>query len=106
MRLDLATLPIGAARRGSGFADRTYAIEVAEKPYSNGEHQIVTVGKGPHITQTITVYVTVNRLKALQPYLDIYQKGLGSAGSIRDRISTRRANTVMRRSGNGLGGWF
>jgi hypothetical protein len=100
----IATLPISAARAGSGFEARTYAIEVAKKPYSSDEHNIVTVGKGPHITHTVSVYITTKRQKALQPFIDIFNKGLVSAGTIRDRISTRRASTVLRRSG-GLGGF-
>ena len=101
----IATLPISNARRNSGFEDRTYAIEVQEKPYTPGEHNIVTVGKGPHITKTIQVYITTKRVKALKPYIDIFSKGLASAGNIRDRISTRRTQTVLRRSGSPLG-WF
>lgn len=98
----IATLPISAGRKG--FAARTYAIEVEKKPYSD-EHQIVTVGNGPHVLSTVEVYVTTNRLKALQPFIDIFNKGLVTAGTIRDRISTRRANTVARRSGDGFGGF-
>jgi hypothetical protein len=101
----IATLPISAARRGTGYADRTYAIEVSPKSSYDNTHQIVTVGKGPHIEATVEIYITTKRLKALQPFLDLYTKGLGDAGSIRDRISTRRAQTVLRRSGSRLG-WF
>ena len=101
----IATLPISNARAGSGYEGRTYAIEINKKNDWTDEHQIVTVGKGPHITKTVTVYVTTKRKEALQPFVDIFNKGLVSAGNIRDRISTRRAQTVLRRSGTGLG-WF
>lgn len=98
----IATLPISAGRQG--YAARTYAIEVEKKNSWSDEHEIVTVGNGPHVLSTVEVYVTTDRLKALQPYIDIFNKGLVTAGTIRDRISTRRANTVARRSG-GLGGF-
>ena len=94
----IATLPIANARKD--FVARTYAVSVEPKPYST-DHQIVTVGNGPHVLSTIKVYITTKRLKALQPFIDTYNKGMASAGNIRDRISTRRANTVMRRSGFG-----
>lgn len=83
---------------GKGFADRSYGIDIL----TGG---IVTVGKGPHVTKTINVYLRLSRLKALQKYIDLYNKGLISAGQIRDRISTRRANTVMRRSLSSGFGW-
>jgi hypothetical protein len=99
----IATLPISAAKRGSGLTDRTYAVQVEEQ--ATGEHSIVTVGKGPHVLSTITVYITEKRLAKLQKFVDIYTEGLGDAGSIRDRISTRRAQTVLRRVSAGGGAW-
>lgn len=101
----IATLPIGNARPGSGYEGRTYAIEVETKNSYSTEHNIVTIGKGPHITKTITVYVTTKREAKLKKYLDIYTEGLTAANQIRDRISTRRANTALRRSRNGLSGF-
>lgn len=96
----IATLHISRSRTA---ADRTYGIEI-------GSGGIVTVGNGPHIVETIEVLLKRNRVPALQKYLDLYNKGMVDANTIRDRISTRRANTVMRRgSGFGLGlfggGW-
>ena len=102
----IATLPISNARAGSGFEGRTYAIEVDKKDSYSDEHNIVTVGKGPHITHTVTVYITTKRVSALQPFIDIFNKGLVSAGTIRDRISTRRATTVLRRANLGGGRLF
>lgn len=102
----IPTLLIGSAsarnRRGSGPAiqDRTYAVAVKD-------HQMCRMGMGPHVLATVHVYVTVGRLNALQPFLDLRNKGLASAGDTRDRISTRRAQTSARRNGyNGYpGGW-
>jgi hypothetical protein len=92
----IATLPISAARKN--FEARTYAIEIEKAPYAD-KHNIVTVGNGPHVTATFDIYITTNRLKKLQKYVDIYNAGMSDAGMIRDRISTRRAQTVLRRSG-------
>lgn len=89
----IATLPISVAKRGSGLADRTYGVQVVKQAY--GDHTIVTVGKGPHVLSTIVVYVTEKRLAKLQKYVDIYNEGLGDAGKIRDRISSRRAQTAL-----------
>lgn len=84
----VATLPISGSR---GFkAARTYAISVKD-------NQIVTVGAGPHVLRTLNVGVRESRLAALQVYLDLKLKGEGTAGEIRDRISTRRAQSIYRR---------
>jgi len=68
---------------------RFYAISL--------EGEICRVGLGPHVTQSIIVYVTEGR-KHLHKFLELRDKGAASAGTIRDRISTRRANTILRRS--------
>jgi hypothetical protein len=78
----IPTLLIGRARGAQ--TDRTYAISVTSK-------QAVRIGKGPHVTRTVIVYVTAKRLKALQPFLDLRAQGAARAGEIRDRISSRRA---------------
>lgn len=93
----IATLHIRNPGRWASAAcstARTYAIRVKDK-------QIVTVGMGPHVKKSITVKVWSTRLKALQPYVDLYNEGMEKAGQIRDRISSRRANTVLRR-----GAWY
>lgn len=96
----IPTLFISRARRGSNMQDRTYAVPV------NDSTQTVTVGKGPHVLKTVNVYVTEKNLKRLQTLVDIKVKGQGNAGQIRDNISTRRANTMARRSiYGGLLGW-
>ena len=91
----IATLPISGARSGSGYVARTYGIQV-EADYA-GEHKIVTVGNGPHVSTTVEIYLKESRLKELQPYIDLYNKGMENAGSIRDRIGSRRAQTSLRR---------
>lgn len=84
------------ARAGS---ERTYAARVSDSA-------TVRIGMGPHVTERVTVYVRTSRLAALQPYLDIMTKGAGSAGTIRDRISSRRAQGVeMRAQGRSSWRW-
>lgn len=86
----VATLPISKARR-AGLTDRTYGVRV-----SDGAG--VRVGAGPHVTKTITVYLRKSRVKVLQKYIDLFQKGLIQANETRDRISSRRAEGVQRRA--------
>lgn len=86
--LDIARAKFGPARR-------TYAIALNDK-------QVYTVGNGPHVLAMTTVYVTNARLAALQPLLDLKTAGMGDAGMIRDRISTRRARTSLRRQERGF----
>jgi len=88
----IPTLPIANAKRGSLYdTRRTYAIGV-------NDSKIYTVGRGPHVKTTVEVYVRPSRVTALQKFLDIKNKGLESAQTIRDRISTRRSNTILRRA--------
>ncbi len=85
-----------ASRRQQGRGvdtQRFYAISV-------DDGTICTVGLGPHVTDKFTLYVTNARKDALQKFLDLHQKGLGEAGTIRDRISTKRAQTSLRRNDN------
>ena len=78
----IPTLLIGRAR-SANTTDRTYATTLDGKP--------VRIGKGPHVLRTVTVYVRVSRLAVLQKYLDTRTAGAATAGQIRDRISSRRA---------------
>lgn len=75
-------------------ADRTYAVMVSNK-------SICRVGRGPHVKEQVTVYVKQSRLKALQPYIDMMTAGEEKAHGVRDRISTRRAQTAARRMSYG-----
>ena len=93
----IPTLLIGKAS-GRQTTDRTYATTLAGKP--------CRIGKGPHVTRVVTVYVTTARLQALQRFLDLRTKGAADAGQIRDRISSRRAQgQVERAAGNSYWRW-
>ncbi|SHG89211.1 hypothetical protein [Bradyrhizobium erythrophlei] len=83
------------SRHRTGAQARTYGV--------NAEGQVVTVGLGPHVKRTLTVYVTRARADALKTLTDLHERGLADAGSIRDRISSRRAQGAMRRSSFGFG---
>jgi hypothetical protein len=88
----LTTLLIGkAGRRRAGREDRTYGIEVATE-------QIVRVGFGPHVTKTVSVRFKKSNIERLRKYIDLWLKGMESAGNIRDRISTRRAQGQLYRA--------
>jgi hypothetical protein len=86
----IPTLRIGGHRRGLA-TERTYGVAVKDGG-------VVTMGRGPHVQAVVTVYVRKSRLRALQALLSLRDKGAGDAGAIRDRISTRRARGVLRRS--------
>lgn len=72
--------------------NRTYGFRVEE----GGRSNVVTMGN--QNTRIVTVYVTQKRQKALQPYLDMYRVGMESAGAIRDRIGSRRAQGQLERA--------
>jgi hypothetical protein len=76
--------------RAGATQDRTYAVAI-------DTGSVVRIGLGPHVTATHTVYVTEGRRAVLQPLIDLRSQGEGDAGDIRDRISTRRAQSAMRR---------
>ena len=86
----IATLPIN--NKG-----RTYGV--------NSAGTIVSIGGRPD-DKIIYVYVSEARQPKLQKYLDLRAKGLGDAGSIRDRIGSRRAQgQVMRAQGRHSWTW-
>ena len=87
----ITTLQISRGKRG--MQDRSYAV--------NMSGDLVRVGQGPHVLKTVNVYLRESRMKDLQPFLDLYNKGLAGAGDTRDRISTRRARGAMR-----IRSWF
>jgi len=91
----LPTLHIRNAGRYSNNQNpaRTYAISVKDG-------SICRMGLGPHVKQTLTVYVRKSTLKGMQSLLDLQREGAEKANMIRDRISTRRANTTLRRMGS------
>jgi hypothetical protein len=73
----------------SAQAPRTYATTLDGKP--------CRVGLGPHVEARVTVYVREGRKAALQRYVDLQRSGAVQAHEIRDRISTRRAQSALRR---------
>ena len=90
----IPTLSIGTSRRanqGHSGGERTYAVRV-----STGE--TVRIGNGPHVTARVKVYVRVNRVEKLRALFELQNSGAERANTIRDRISTRRAQGAMRRS--------
>jgi hypothetical protein len=91
----LTTLRIGGAGRGA--SERYYGIDVASK-------KVCRVGKGPHVLDVVTVYVSKANKDRLWKYVDLHQEGLAQAGGIRDRISTRRAQGQIHRA-NGERFW-
>lgn len=97
----LCTLHISnpSRRQAAGTTARSYGIGVADS-------KIYTVGKGPHVTAECTVCLNQENLPRLQRYVDLYLKGLGDAGQIRDRISSRRAQgQLYRNAGRSSWGW-
>jgi hypothetical protein len=76
--------------RSVGASDRSYGIAVEDG-------QLVRVGRGPHVKQEILVYMRVNRMSDLQPFLDLYNEGLEQAHISRDTRSSRAAATSARR---------
>lgn len=94
----ISTLLIAKAsgRRSSApGGDRTYAVR-CNGDYHDGE--TVRIGFGPHVTFRGTVYVKASRAKALAKYLGLLGQGAVRANEIRDRISSRRAQSAMRRN--------
>jgi hypothetical protein len=89
----LCTLHISnpSRRASTGTPARTYAIGVADG-------KVYTVGRGPHVTKEIEVYLSVDNLPRIQRYVDLWKKGMEDAGQIRDRISSRRAQGQMHRA--------
>ena len=86
------------SQRGRGVdAARTYGIGVSDS-------KVYTVGRGPHVTAEVTVYLTADNIGRLTRYLELYRKGLADASSIRDRISSRRAQGQLYRS-EGRSSW-
>ena len=75
---------------------RTYAVTLDGKT--------VRIGMGPHVQERVTVYVRRSRLGELQKFLDLLVSGQASAQTVRDRISSRRAQGVLNRA-EGMTSW-
>ncbi len=88
----LVTLLIGKATgRRAGKSDRTYAIGLADR-------KVYRVGYGPHVQAEVTVHLSHLNLDRLQKYVELWKDGMAQAGTIRDRIGTRRAQGQLHRA--------
>lgn len=90
----LCTLHIsnpGRRTSPAGQTARTYAVGVADE-------KVYTVGRGPHVTAVVEVWLTKDNLPRLRRYVELWRKGMADAGSIRDRISSRRAQGQLHRA--------
>lgn len=65
--------------------------------------EIVTCGNAS--SKIISVYVTESRQAHLKEWIDAKAKGMESAGNVRDRIGSRRAEGQVKRS-QGLSSWM
>lgn len=81
-------------RHAAGTPARFYATAVKDKT-------VHTVGMGPHVLEQLTVYVTQDNLERLMPLIELHKQGLVDANTIRDRISSRRAQGQLRRQAFG-----
>ncbi len=84
----LTTLLIGKAKN---TPDRYYGIGLADS-------KVYTVGKGPHVTEEVEVIVSADNVERLMPLIELWRKGMADASSIRDRISSRRAQGQAHRA--------
>lgn len=92
----LMTLDISKGKRGN--ADRSYGVVVADG-------KVCRCGNGPHVLKEVVVYLTPDNLERLKVYIDLWRKGMADAGTIRDRISTRRAQGQQHRAA-GRNSWM
>jgi hypothetical protein len=98
----IPTLLIRKASRGYGYGsqqpNRTYAVSIESG-------SVCRIGLGPHVKHRLRVWVRKGRTEALKPLLDLLLQGQENAGIIRDRISSRRAQTALRRGFGNYYGW-
>jgi hypothetical protein len=85
----LTTLLI-AKGRGNQPA-RYYGISVTDG-------QTVRVGRGPHVTDEVTVHLSTDNLERLMRYIKLWNTGMENSGTVRDRISSRRAQGQIERA--------
>lgn len=90
----LITLGISNSTRRS--TARSYGISMDGK--------CCRVGSGPHVLSTITVHLSTDNWERLKGYVELYLKGMEQAGTVRDRISSRRAQGQIHRA-NGESHW-
>lgn len=77
-------------RQAAGTAARTYAVGEDGKVY--------TLGRGPHVLTEVQVHLTSDNIARLGRWVALYRQGLADAGSIRDHISSRRAQGQLYRA--------
>lgn len=83
------TLSINNRNRCGSY--RTYAVRLKD-------NALVRIGNGPHVLAKVTVRLSKSNAKRiLTRYIDTLAQGAEKAHETRDRISTRRANTALRR---------
>jgi hypothetical protein len=88
----IVTLLIGSGgSRLRGYAPRYYGVRVSDGA-------AVRVGKGPHVSRTLRVYIRQSRVKALDHFIQLYNSGMTSAHTTRDRISSRRYQGQIERA--------
>lgn len=61
-------------------------------------------GRGPHVKAIVMIHLHAGNADRLRKYIDLWKKGMSDAGSVRDRISSRRAEGQVRRA-NGERSW-
>jgi hypothetical protein len=86
----VTTLPISG-----GNPPRTYGIGV-------DDGKVYTVGRGPHVKAVVQLWVRKGNWDRVKKYVELWKKGMADAGAIRDRISSRRSQGILRRSSNPL----
>jgi len=98
-------IPTLRISNGNAYGERTYAVAIgksAERARDDVERgAVVRVGAGPHVLAKHTVYIRQSRADALTPFIELRDAGAGDAGEVRDRISTRRAQSALIRSRRG-----
>ena len=85
----LPTLLISRSNRGN--ADRYYAVGVGDK-------RTYRVGKGPHVLHVVTIHGCKRNAKVVAKYIELKREGMAAACTIRDRISSRRAEGELHRA--------
>lgn len=93
----ITTLFISRGKRGQ--PDRSYGIAL-------DTDQVVSIGNGPHVTESFTLYLRKSRRADLQKFIDAYESGMERANAIRDRRSSRIAQgQEMRAQGRRSWNW-
>lgn len=89
----LTTLHISnpSSRAKAGTTARSYGIGVKDS-------KVYTVGRGPHVDKEVTVFLSAANVARLAKYVALWQEGMEAAGTIRDRISSRRAQGQIYRA--------